>query len=132
MRNYYKKSKTIPFKQINLFGNIENDSGGSNLNYNGNNNNNSNLSNTSPHYVQQLRQQQNLQYNKYHQTTPNHVYYNNPTMQYQQLAKGLRINSANSSVDNNSTGARDSPYRPAQNLTSSYSNFTNRVPLGKI
>ena len=123
-RSFYRKSKSIPLKQIQLFGNLDFDHGFNNgLTYNIDTQiNNSNFSTTSPNYIHQLRQQQNLNYNKYQQATlglSNSTYFNGP-LQYQQLARGLRINSANNYMnerDNNSISRTgESSYRSNPSL----------------
>ena len=152
MRNYYKKSKSIPFRQINLYGNIEQDFGinGNNIGgggqmYSNHHSTNSNLNVTSSSYIQQLRQQQSLQYSKYQQShlntapTSSQFYSSQPNIQYQQLARGLRINSASSTIDNstgnnanNNYSYRDSTNRSPHHLSSHPTHLTNKTSfIGK-
>lgn len=132
LRNFYKNSKSIPLKQIKLFGNADYEIGGtSGLIYNYDSPIN-NFSNTSPSYIHQLRQQQNLNYNKYQQANlglSNSSYFSGP-IQYQQLARGLRINSANNYLNNRDDSsmnrAGESSYRSSSNFPIKYTTLPNK------
>ena len=131
-RSYYRKSRSIPFKQINLYGNFENDSA---------------LIVTSPSAQQrQQKQQEQQQQQQINQKSQNQNQFfvnsanngaNNTavTLQYQQLARGLRINSAtheqrsSKNSSNAHTGSANTQNRNHSNGINANFNNSNNVSI---
>lgn len=130
-RSYYRKSRSIPFKQINLYGNFENDSA---------------LIVTSPSAQQRQQKQQEQQQQQINQKSQNQNQFfvnstnnganNTPvTLQYQQLARGLRINSATheqrspKNSSNPHTGSANTQNRNLSNGISTNFNNSNNVSI---